>query len=60
MKNQNQVLPTARSINHRLHTEHKYRVIEAKKHRSFEDDANSIAKQLFNQRELKLVRTVNP
>lgn len=51
---------TARSINHRVNYEQLQRVLDAKKHRTFDDDAKSIAKQLFNQRELKLVRTVNP
>jgi hypothetical protein len=49
---------TARSIKHRTNEDHLSRVLEAKKHRTFEDDNASISKQLFNQKELRLVRTV--
>jgi len=49
---------TARSIKHRTNEDHLARVLEAKKHRTFEDDNASISKQLFNQKELRLVRTV--
>lgn len=49
---------TARSINHRVNHEHLQRVLEAKQHRTFEDDENTISRQLLNQKELKLVRTV--
>jgi hypothetical protein len=49
---------TARSIKHRVNYEQLQRVLEAKKHRTFEDDDNAISRQLLIQKELKLVRTV--
>lgn len=51
---------TARSINHRLHEEHYQRVLEAKKHRTHEDDYHSISNQLMRLRELRTVKTVMP
>lgn len=51
---------TARSIKHRLNEDHLARVLEAKKHRTFEDDAKSIAYQLFKLKELRTVKTVMP
>ena len=51
---------TARSINHRVNQEQLQRVLEAKKHRTHEDDENAIGRQLRIQKELKLVKTVNP
>lgn len=51
---------TARSIKHRLNEDHLAKVLEAKKHRTFEDDANSIAYQLFKLKELRTVKTVMP
>ncbi len=56
MKTETQI--TARSIKHRLNHEHLLRVLEAKQHRTFEDDDNAISRQLLIQKELKLVRTV--
>ena len=40
--------------------EHLQRVLEAKKHRTHEDDENAIGRQLRIQKELKLVKTINP
>ena len=51
---------TARSIKHRLNEDHLARVLEAKKHRTFEDDAKSIAYQLLKLKELRTVKTVMP
>lgn len=51
---------TARSIKHRLNEDHLARVLEAKKHRTFEDDAKSIANQLLKLKELRTVKTVMP
>ena len=51
---------TARSIKHRLNEEHYQRVLEAKKHRTHEQDAHSIASQLLRQKELRTVKTVMP
>lgn len=50
---------TARSINHRVNQEHLQRVLEAKKHRTFEDDEISISKQYARQ-SLFGTTTVNP
>ena len=51
---------TARSIKHRLNEEHLVRVLESKKHRTFEDDANTITSQLLRLKELRTVKTVMP
>ena len=51
---------TSRSINHRVNEEQLRRVLEAKKHRTFEDDAKSIAYQLHKLKELRTVKTVMP
>lgn len=51
---------TARSINHRVNQEHLQRVLEAKKHRTFEDDVNAIASQILRLKELRTVKTVIP
>lgn len=51
---------TARSIKHRLNEDHLARVLEAKKHRTFEDDANAISSQLLKLKELRTVKTVMP
>ena len=58
MKNETNI--TARSIKHRLNDDHLARVLEAKKHRTFEDDAKSIAYQLHKLKELRTVKTVMP
>jgi len=51
---------TARSIKHRLNEDHYQRVLEAKKHRTHEEDARSITLQLHKQKELRTVKTVMP
>ena len=58
MKNETPI--TARSINHRVNHEQLQRVLEAKKHRTFEDDANAISSQLLKLKELRTVKTVMP
>jgi len=50
---------TARSINHRVNEEQLQRVLEAKKHRTFEDDEISISKQYAGQSLFGTI-TVNP
>lgn len=56
MKNQNQVLPTARSINHRVNEDQLRRVLEAKKFISEPYRMHVIETQWLNQK----ANTVNP